>query len=506
MINKQDYSLDTYQELVRLGAIRWLHAIDLNISSHTHGIADREFWSWKIKDFANATWQGGIAGFLDATPLLALRDEQVVKIIHACIIGTQRIQRNNGSFEEAYPYESSVCVTGLVAFNLCYAYLKYPHFFKNDTVSILRSIISKTYQFLLTASETHGIIANHIATCALAQLLSRHLLNLEINDREIKSLITLQDSQEMWFPEYGGADPGYQTLLNHYLLAGMSLVQVPQLVEILQKSVHFISHFCFPNGSFSGEIGSRGTAIFYPSGSLIIENESIHDSSLTHWFLEQHLHKMECITPINADSGNFVPVFNSWAFGFGMLKNSKFRKNINFQMPNAYFKWFKNANLIVGRNESAMIAISTNSGCIRKVVKDNNEKWQDESLIGYTSTNLTTQGSKPDNIKFDHNILSWNYCCRKKKQNLNNPIYSSVLRIVSFLIYRFPRLQLALKWSLAKFLMSSKDCRHTPINIYIDFNSSNYAIKVEEIQEWQKITAGFQSHMASANTFDLRYL
>ncbi|HEY9745455.1 MAG TPA: hypothetical protein V6C99_04490, partial [Oculatellaceae cyanobacterium] len=251
---------------VRMGAWRWLHALDLDPASRTFGVADREYWAWKVKDFPNGTWQGGIAGFLDVSPELGLSTTQLIKIVSAVVQGSQRIQRRDGSFEEAYPLESSYCVTALVLFNLLYAWECYPQYFEPETQASLTVIVEKGLRFLETTPETHGIISNHLATGVMALTLARRFLKQPDAERDISQFLVLQQ-EEGWFPEYGGADPGYQTLLNYYLLAGNRILQRADIAEALTRSLRFVSYFAFPDGSFAGEVGHRGTSIFYPAGS-----------------------------------------------------------------------------------------------------------------------------------------------------------------------------------------------------------------------------------------------
>ena len=125
-------SKETLEQQVRLGAIRFLHSLDMREKSSTTGICDREYWSWKTKDFPNGTWQAGLSGFLDASELIDLNKDEIQQVVRTVVLGTRTIQRKNGSFEEAYPFESSYCVTSLVLFNLLYCYYRHTSFFDSQ--------------------------------------------------------------------------------------------------------------------------------------------------------------------------------------------------------------------------------------------------------------------------------------------------------------------------------------------------------------------------------------
>lgn len=500
-----DNSLSTYLSLVQYGAYRWLHAIDLDPTSKTYGIADRDYWAWKTKDFPNATWQGGIAGFLDACPLLTFEDQQIQKIVTACIYGTQSIQRSNGSFEEAYPYESSVCVTGLVVFNLGYAFLKYPGYFKDESRQVLKSVVQKAYDFLIKVPETHGIIANHLATIAYGLTLARKILQIQEDDREVHDVLKLQDPNEFWFPEYGGADPGYQTLLSHYLIAGASLSPIKGLEACLEKSRTFISHFCFPDGSFSGEIGNRGTAIFYPSASLrLTQNQHLPLTNESFWFLDKHIQRLDCSSPITIDCGNFVPLFNSWAFCLGTFQNQYEIEAFTYQPQEMIH--LKNAGLIVSKKEKSFMVASLYQATIRKGLQDDSGKWKDASLVGFIKEDYTTQGIQPFKVQLTHDALMWELSAHKRVQKLNGPFYSIILRCAAYGIYRSSFLQKIFKKMLARFVMTYGQEIQTPIRLHIKLESPDHEIIIHNDSGWQRVTSGFHYHMASANTLTLRHL
>ena len=111
---------------------KYLNLINQNKFSEFYGCCDRDYWSWKIKDFPNGTFQSGIAGLLDSKELSGLSEKDVERILTIVIIGTQKIQRIDGSFEESYPYESSYCVTSLVIF-----FFFFIHFLNTKNILIM---------------------------------------------------------------------------------------------------------------------------------------------------------------------------------------------------------------------------------------------------------------------------------------------------------------------------------------------------------------------------------
>ena len=101
---------------------RILALYDKNPVSPTIGLGDRYYWSWKLTDFGNATFQGaanGLARLLNANLLPEKIEKKVIikRILHM-VNAVATIRDSNGSLGEAFPHESSFCVTALVAYDL----------------------------------------------------------------------------------------------------------------------------------------------------------------------------------------------------------------------------------------------------------------------------------------------------------------------------------------------------------------------------------------------------
>jgi hypothetical protein len=501
-------NLDIIKEHTKLGALRWLHSIDFRKGSHTYGIADREYWAWKVKDFANGTLQGGISGFLDAVNLLGLEKEEVKKVVDAVMQGTKTIQRTNGSFEEAYPLESSYCVTGLVIYNLLYSYFLYPEYFENEIKNTLCDIVLNSYQFLTKTVETHGLISNHLVTTAGALIFSEVFLQASKKSDILKTVLELQ-REEGWFPEYTGADPGYQTLLNHYLVGIVRAV--PSLKNTIQEglksSLDFVSNFCFPDGSFSGEIGSRGTSILYPSGTLSIgENYLLDPTEMTNWFALNHIKSIECVSPCIVDVGNFVPVFNSWSCLFQVISSHEGKEEsvppLSFNKETVVYK---EAGLSIRRNSQAMIVVSVKNGAIRKVIQSN-KGYTDESITGILLSNKMISGFSVSELNDDNNTTSFTYGLTAPMMKNNTMLTSILLRILSFSVYKFPILQRALKKCLAAAVMGVRGQTKEGCRVIIDNSKKDFPIEIKNKNNFVILSAGFYQHMASANTFLKRAL
>ena len=191
---------------------RLLALYDTNPASTTYGQGDRYRWAWKLIDFGNGTFQGaahGLARLLRHRLLPEwLAENAARRRIDAMFHGAAALMRSNGSLEEAFPYESSFCVTALVAYDLLSAVeqLKPATGTRADWLAIVRPMI----RFLQGAEESHAFISNHLATGAAA-LCKWSALTGEPGREQGRSLvasIVAEQHEEGWFREYQGADPG----------------------------------------------------------------------------------------------------------------------------------------------------------------------------------------------------------------------------------------------------------------------------------------------------------
>jgi hypothetical protein len=485
---------------MRLSVQRWLHCIDIDPTSHTYGYCDRDYWAWKIKDFNNGTLQAGLSAFLDCRDLFPEIDPR--HVIEIILRGTQRLQRSNGSFEEAYPLESSCCVTALILFNLLYSYFHYQDLFDDSNNQILRKLINKGYSFLQKVEEAHGKIANHQATIAFAQLLCQRYLGNNVNQSLITQLLSLQH-EEGWFLEYSGADPGYQTLLNHYLFAYLTIDNTDHaLFRAHQKSMNFCSLFCFQDGSYAGELGSRGTHIVYPSGTLLLSQAS----DFSYWFTEHYSATLDAVTPLNVDINNFVPVLNSWALFHRHIKaikepqiSAEPQMNEIHSLPAAGFEFRSNHNatLVISKN-TAVIKI-----CRRSTA---DESWDSLCYAHWAYRDRTTQHCLVSYETNENGGITLLLGSRKANQHYNNGLKMSVIRLIALCIYPFPFLQKIFKSLLAKLLVSVKTPKTDPvIKVRIHLTSSDISIDWHQVSDSGRLfelkNLGFQTHMASANTF-----
>ncbi len=322
-----------YLEEVRRNLPRFLALFDTDLTSSSYGIGDRYHWAWGLIDFGNGTFQGAVHGMARLwqaglwpypTP-----KAQFIARIDALFGAANRLTRRDGSLEEAFPNEGSYCVTALVAFDLLCA-IDLLHTEVDEAQSQRwRTIVGPMIGYLKSADETHALISNHLATAVAALLRWHRLTGDQAAERKARAQldkILHHQSEEGWFKEYEGADPGYQTLCTYYLADVHRLRPDWQLLESLRRSIQFLWHFAHPDGSFAGLYGSRCTRFYYPSGIMALADEIPEAAALTA-FMARSIAQQQVVTLSAMDEPNFVPMFNAYAWAAAMASASHTAEN-----------------------------------------------------------------------------------------------------------------------------------------------------------------------------------
>lgn len=185
------------------------------------------------------------------------------ELVAAGIRFAARSSHKDGSCDDYFPFERAV---GAAAFSL-YA--------MTESYGLLELQEGDLVEFFrkrggwLAAHQESGRLSNHQALVVLA-LHNVFLITGEERFRQaakkrLKTLLGWQ-SQEGWFPEYEGCDPGYLTATIDFLAkyecrSGDEDVRGP-----LARAIDFAAHFMHPDGTYGGEYGSRNTYLFFPHG------------------------------------------------------------------------------------------------------------------------------------------------------------------------------------------------------------------------------------------------
>jgi len=308
---------------------RILAWFDTDPVSPLRGCGDRRRWAWKLVDFANGTYQGvahGLARLCAAGLLPEWLDEAAaLRRIDACVVGAAAIRRRDGSWEEAFPHEGSFCVTALVTYDLLCATALVGERIPPATRARWLDTVRPGIAFLTRHDEGHAFISNHLATAAAA--LARWATLAGPDDgararaRSLWTRILAQQSDEGWFREYDGADPGYQSLAMTYL-ADLALVEPEWGVDVaLARGWSFLSHCVHPDGSFGGLYGSRNTRLWHPGGAEAMAATCPPAAALARR-LRQSIAERRVVALDAIDEPNLAPMFNGYCWAADLARRN----------------------------------------------------------------------------------------------------------------------------------------------------------------------------------------
>ena len=274
---------DAYAERALPAVGRLLTLLDRNPYSPTYGCFHRDYWLYKTSDFPDAVRQFGV----HTLALVYARDfpGNIYKgksVIRDWTIAALEfwvtIQHQDGSFDEFYPYERGW--VGPTAFTT-YTVIEAVNLIANEMPADVRSRIIEAVRkaaLFISAGETEeDHLANHHAMACLAVWKAYELTGdpkiREGYDSVWSGFLTYHVPDEGWSREYDGPDPGYLSATISFLSKIYQANQDPGIREVIRQSVTFCSLFVYPNGFFSGSLGSRNTQHFYPHGFEIFSDE-----------------------------------------------------------------------------------------------------------------------------------------------------------------------------------------------------------------------------------------
>ena len=327
--------MSIYKNVLEKNISRLLALYNLDPSAQTYGYGDRLYWGWKISDFPNGTIQGGVHALSIALKLGILNNNKfMLKTIDAAINAISQIRAKNGSMLEAYPGENSFCVTALVAFDVLSAIQHLEDYMSKTQIKNYLEILRPLIGFIERNNEKHAVISNHLAVASAACFLWSRLTGEKLKrGQEILDVIYKYQSEEGWYREYEGADPGYQTLCTYYLCCIYEITEDEGLLRSLEKSASFLKYFIHPDGTIGGLYGSRNTEVYYPAGIIGLAHV-IDDFALITRLLQKENEVNHHILPHSVDFGNFIPLLNSYAVAaLQYEKNKKNIEGVQFKAP-----------------------------------------------------------------------------------------------------------------------------------------------------------------------------
>jgi hypothetical protein len=458
-----------YEREIHAVLPRVLALFDANPISGTRGLADRLYWSWKLIDYANATPQGLIHGLalLAASGKLpwSIDRDSIVKRIDAAVEATRKLCAADGSLVEAFPNEKSFCVTALIAFDILCAADALDGDVDPVTLVRWRDVVAPMIAFLVKHDETHAIISNHLATAVAA--LSRWTEHRDDGyarrrTREILDVILKHQSDEGWFTEYDGADPGYETLGLGYLTDVFLRHPSEELRVAIERSLRFLTYAAHPDGSFGGVYGSRNTRFVYPAALELLAGEFPAAAALAK-FSRKSILSRSVPTLSTMDDPNLAPMFNSYCRTFcgGFAKTDPVTTLLPHQSADRWRTVFYGAGLIIDNDRTHYTIVSTLKGGVVYHFKKDDQMPRSRTDAG-VAVNIdgkifTTQApSRKNTVKIDTDslVVESDFVAAISEQQ--TPLKMIVLRLLSLTAFRSRTVLEIAKRMLVRRLITNK--------------------------------------------------
>jgi hypothetical protein len=487
--------------------------------SPAHGCFDRRFWAWKIVDFPEATFQRNVYPLSwllrNPNPDFSIGKDKLVEAIQAGLSYTADIQHSNGSFDQAFPWEQSFGATAFLLHPLLEAYRAVEPTCTREFRGKIEGCLRQSAEFLYRHDERHGSISNHIAGAALSLFHCSDQFGDPRYQKRAWSLLEglLEDqSKEGWFPEYGGADPGYQTLCLHYLAAIYRLHPDNRLREALGRAVEFLSWFAHPDGTFGGEYGSRRTSIFYPGGLAVLARGIPLAGSLVYFMLDS-IAQGRTVTLNDVDIANIAPILENYLTVLDVVMPGSVEEIPLLPCRTDDAKRdFKEAGIFVRGTPRYYALFGASNGGVLKIFDRREKKaiWNDGGYAGQTSsgkyvtTQVTDLGRSP-RLTHEEIRLETDFCWLPRSSP--TPFLFLILRFMNLTVMRSIRLGNWIKKQLVHLAITKK--RRVPLKLTrtVKFGMETVTV-TDKIQgalklRWLEYSRPFVAiHMASARYFE----
>ncbi|MDD2696642.1 MAG: hypothetical protein PHE52_00590 [Candidatus Pacebacteria bacterium] len=515
-MEKEIYLKKSLKQIPRILSLQ-----ERDISSPNYGCFDRSFWAWKFKDFPDASPQRAVYPLsliyslnFDNNPYL--RNENLAEWIKAGILYWAKIQHKNGSFDQAFPQEFSFGATAFTLYPLIESFLILKEKFSLVEEKNMLNAIDKAADFLLKHGETHGFISNHLSGAALALYRAGELLENEKykeQSRKIINLILKNQSQEGWFKEYEGPDPGYETLGIYYLAKYYGETKDEKVLEALRRSIDFLSYFIHPDGTLGGEYGSRNTEIFYPAGFEIIKKEISIAGKIIKAISEE---KTVCLEGL--DNENLIPLMENYLEAY--LAEAEENQLVDFKLPFEEIKerFFEEAKIYVKSSPLYYLICNAAKGGVVKVF-DKKKKgliFEDAGFLGETvKGKIITSQIFNDKAKIDFKEGKLEIATHFSGVlgEGTNPLKFIILRMLNLTLFNNVFLGNLIKAIMIKRLITKKKKYPVWLKRKIVFKENKIEIndiltKKQNIRlEWLEYGKKFSAiHMGSAKYFQLSQL
>ncbi len=338
---------------------------DRNPHSPTYGCFDRNFWHYKIIDFPSGmaqefVWPLALAYALDCPDNRFYQAPRIKEWVEAGIRFAARSAHFDGSCDDYFPFEKAA---GAAAFSLL-ACMEAYRLLSLDAPDLL-DFFARRSDWLADHQES-GRLSNHQALIALCLHVAGQLLSTtrwdDAKARRIAQVLSWQ-SEEGWFQEYEGCDPGYHTLTISCLARLYQSQPSPELQSALTKAVRLATLFMHPDGSYGGEYTSRNTYNYFPHGFELVGRWLPEALALNTHFLKGLANgRGACY------ADDHILGHHAWNYLLAWQDYQADRPSDN-SLPQGRFH-LKEAGLLIDRQEGCALFLALNKGGAFKFFKN----------------------------------------------------------------------------------------------------------------------------------------
>jgi hypothetical protein len=250
-----------YQEnFVITNAYRLISLQDQDKASPTYGCFDYKFWRDKTSEFPDARFQEAGATLLliarnKSIGLIGLNARQLEDSFSAGLKFLHSIQYPNGSFDEWYKGERGFAATEFVTIAYGLAKLYGEDLSKTDDQRLV-DLLKKSCDWLIPRDDFTK--SNHEAAAAAALAIGWKVTGIDSYLVAAKQKINhtfRRQTTEGWFPEIGGMDLGYCSVLLDYVMLYTHITGDQSTIPHMSKLIRFMHPLLNPNLTIYPELG-----------------------------------------------------------------------------------------------------------------------------------------------------------------------------------------------------------------------------------------------------------
>lgn len=388
--------------------------INKNKYSVNYGSFDRDFWHYKFKGFSNARMQEFVLSlallYKNNFSKKYYQNEKIKEMAISGIDFWTKIQNKDGSFNEWYPNERSFVATAFSTYAITESFVLLKDEIENKR-KIMESL-EKAGDFLISSnSEVSNQLAGAIMALYNIYLITGDKKYKKGSEAKIKELLGRQ-TREGWFPEYGGFDFGYSTVLLDYFGKLYKKTKDKRILSSSKKLCNYLSYFIHPDFSVGGSYGTRETQYTLPHGIEIFSKYFSDAGKLSKLneivFKEDDYHLDETYL-----------LYRGYPYLQAALEGNS-KKNSSFRFQRIFSKYFQDSMNHIVSNKKFYTVIGGLKGGVLKIFDKNKNKLvcADVGLIGKTkkgkimATSLLDDKNemiiKEDEIKIKTNFQFYN--------------------------------------------------------------------------------------------------